>query len=67
MIGKMLEEKRVAMGVEITDMAKQLGTTKQRLEQIEKDVTKNPGGQICLALSKAYKIPIKTLLENIGE
>jgi transcriptional regulator with XRE-family HTH domain len=62
----MLQEKREEMGLTLTEMAIKLGTTKQRLEQIEKDVTKNPGGQICLSLSKEYKIPIKTLLENIG-
>jgi transcriptional regulator with XRE-family HTH domain len=66
MIGKMLEDKRLEMGVSLTDMAARLNTTKQRLEQIEKNVTKNPGGAICLELSKQYKIPIKTLLENIG-
>lgn len=67
MIGTMLEKKRESMGVSLPDMAKRLDTTKQRLEQIEKDVTKNPGGITCLKLARQYKIPIRTILQNLGE
>jgi transcriptional regulator with XRE-family HTH domain len=67
MLGKILEDKRLEMGIKLTEMAKKLGTTKQHLSQIEKGVTVNPGGATCLLLSKHYKIPVKTLLENIGK
>lgn len=67
MIGKILEKKRVEMGISLTEMARKLNTSKQRLEQIEKNVTKNPGGIICLKLATEYKIPIITLLKNLGK
>jgi transcriptional regulator with XRE-family HTH domain len=67
MIGKILEEKRKELGLTLTEMALRVDTSKQRIEQVEKNVTKNPGGKFCLELSKAYRIPLKTLLENLGE
>jgi transcriptional regulator with XRE-family HTH domain len=65
MIGEILQKRRTELGITLKDMAATLGTTKQRLEQIEKDVTKNPGLSICRDICKAYKLPMKTLTDNI--
>lgn len=66
-IGDRLRELREGAGLTLEQAGKIAGTTKQNTSQIEKGVTKEPGGILLYRWSRHYRVSLEWLITGKGE
>lgn len=64
-VGERLKELREAAGLTLEEAGKIAGTTKQSASQIEKGVTKVPGGLFLYRWSKHYNVDLEWLITGV--
>lgn len=67
MIGKRVQQIRLARGMSITELADRAGVAKSYLSSIERDIQSNPSIQFLEKVGKVLGVPVEQFLQDVDD